>query len=270
MAVGFSDPHIPYVAPKKCWDLYDPAQIRLLPNQPPPRDAPKWALNNLGEVQQYLDVPQQDPLPEDVQRRLYHGYLAATSYVDAQIGRLLATVEQLGVRDRTMIVLWGDNGYQLGEHGWWSNKHTCYETSTRVPLLVSLPGRKTAGQGTDAIVELVDLYPTLAAVCGLPAPTGVEGCSFAPLIETPARRWKRAAFSVYPRGGYLGVAMRSDRYRLVEWSRTNAAPVYELYDHLTDPAEGVNVAGRPEYAETVRTLAAQLKGGWKAALPGPP
>jgi iduronate 2-sulfatase len=265
MAVGFSNPHIPYVAPKKYWDLYDPARIRLVGNQPPPKDAPRWALNNLGEVQQYLDVPKQDPLPEATQRKLFHGYLAATSYVDAQIGRLLATLDELGVRDNTIVVLWGDNGYQLGEHGWWSNKHTNYETSVRCPLLVSVPGQKTAGQQTAALTEFMDIYPSLTGLCGLPAMKSVEGHSFAPLLEQPDRPWKKAAFSAYLRGSYMGLTMRTDRYRLVEWTKKGEPTVYELYDHQTDPGENVNVAGIQ--TDLVKQLAAQLRAGWTAALP---
>jgi len=267
LAVGFSKPHIPYVAPKRYWDLYDPQQIQFPRNQYPPKDAPAWAIQGLGELRRYDATPQNDPLPEEWKRVLIHGYLACISYVDAQIGRLIAELDRLGVRDNTVIVAWGDNGYQLGEHGMWSSKHTNYETSARVPMIVSLPGQKTAGRKTDALVEFVDIYPSLVEICGLPKADGLEGTSFRPLIDDPAQPWKRAAFSQYPRGGYEGYTVRTDRWRLVEWRKKAQDPVYELYDHRDDPEENVNLAGQSEHAATVKELAALLKAGWKAALP---
>jgi len=266
-AVGFYKPHIPYVAPKKYWDLYDPGEIRLPTNQFPPKDAPAWALQGLVELRRYDLIPKEDPLPEDIKRKLIHGYLACISYVDAQVGRLLAELDRLGLRDKTVVVVWGDNGYQLGEHAMWSSKHTNYETSALVPLIIRLPGQKTAGRKTDALVEFVDLYPGLAEICGLPVPDGLEGTSLRPLLDAPDRPWKKAAFSQYPRGGYDGHAIRTDRWRLVEWRKGNAAPVYELYDCKNDPQENVNLANQPEHAATVKELAAMLKAGWKAARP---
>ena len=267
--VGFSKPHIPYVAPKRYWDPYDPKDIALVDNQYPPKDAPKWALQGLGELRRYDGPPQNDPLPDEWKRRLIHGYMACISYIDAQIGRVLDELDRLGLRDRTVVLAWGDNGYQLGEHGFWSSKHTNYETSTLVPLIVSLPGMKTAGQKSDALVEFIDMYPSLVDICGLPARDSLEGTSFKPLLENPRRPWKRAAFSQYPRGGYDGHTIRTDRWRLVEWRRIkgNQPTVYELYDHQADPQENVNLAGDPKYADTIKELVAQLHAGWKAAAP---
>ena len=266
-AVGFSKPHISYVAPKKYWDLYDPKQIRFVDNQYPPKGAPAWAIQGLAELRRYDGPPQSDPLPEEWKRKLIHGYMACISYIDAQIGRILAELDRLGLRDKTAVIAWGDNGYQLGEHGMWSSKHTNYETSALVPLIISVPGQKTADQKCDALVEFMDIYPSLVDICGLPMPEGLEGISFKPLLEDPRRPWKKAAFSQYPRGGYDGHTIRTDRWRLVEWRKKSAEPVYELYDHQADPQENVNLANDPKYAATVKELAAMLKAGWKAAVP---
>lgn len=267
--VGFSKPHIPYVAPKKYWDLYDPQQITFADNQFPPKGAPAWAIQGLGELRRYDGPPQNDPLPEEWKRRLIHGYMACISYIDAQIGRLLGELDRLGLRDKTVVIAWGDNGYQLGEHGMWSSKHTNYETSTLCPMIIRVPGQKTAGQKSDALVEFVDIYPSLVEICGLPMPESLEGTSFKPLIEKPGLAWKKAAFSQYPRGGYDGHTIRTDRWRLVEWRKTKGSQplVYELYDHQNDPQENVNLANDPKHADTIKELAAMLKTGWKTALP---
>ena len=273
LAVGFLKPHLPFVAPQKYWDLYDPATIPLAPNQRPPKGAPAYAGNNAGELRSYKGVPKQGPIPEDEQRKLKHGYYACVSYTDAQIGKLLAALDGLGLRDNTVVVLWGDHGWQLGEHGTWA-KHTAWEDATRAPLIVSAPGRKAAGRKTDALVEFVDIFPSLADVCGLPAPPGVEGTSFKPLLDDPRRAWKPAAFSVWPKaipgqGPGMGRAIRTDRYRLVEWRADGrgVADAYELYDHEVDPQENENLAARPEHRSTVAALAERLHAGWKAATP---
>jgi arylsulfatase A-like enzyme len=265
LAVGFSKPHIPYVAPKKYWDLYDPQKIEFAKNQYPPKDAPAFAVQGLGELWTY-DLAPQPSLPDGIKRSLIHGYLACISYIDTQVGRLLAELDRLGLRESTIVIAWGDNGYQLGEHGMWSSKHTCYETSALVPLIVGLPGRN-GGRKVDALVEFMDIYPTLAELCGLPLAGGLEGTSFRPLLDRPDRPWKKAAFNQYPRGGYNGHAIRTDRWRLVEWRKAGQAPLYELYDHQADPQENSNIAGRPEGAKVVEELAAQLKAGWQAARP---
>lgn len=273
LAVGFLKPHLPFVAPKKYWDLYKPSDIRLATNPNPPLDAPKYAWHNSGELRAYHDMPKNDkPFTEAQARRLVHGYYAAVSFMDAQLGRVLDELDRLKLSDRTVIVLWGDHGWQLGEHGMWC-KHCNYETSARAPLIVAVPGRKAAGKKSDALVEFVDIYPTLAEACGLPQPAGVEGTSLTPLLDDPARAWKSAAFSQYPRaipgqGRGMGYSLRTDRYRLVEWTVADKDfREYELYDHQTDPDENVNLAKKPEHAEQVKRLTEQLRGGWKAAVP---
>ena len=272
LAVGFVKPHLPFVAPKKYWDLYSADQITLEANPYPPKDAPPYALTNWGELRAYHGIPKEGPLSEEQARKMVHGYYAAVSYMDAQVGRLLNELDRLGLRKNTVVVLWGDHGWQLGEHGSWC-KHTNYETSTHAPLIISVPGQKNAGQKTAALTEFVDIYPSLVDVCGLPMPEGLEGSSFKPLLEDPKRPWKRAAFSQYPRqipgqGRGMGYTVRTERYRLVEWSVPGREfREYELYDHQADPGENVNLAKQPEHAARVKELAAILHAGWRGCLP---
>jgi arylsulfatase A-like enzyme len=272
LAVGFLNPHLPFVAPKKYWDLYSPGKTPLATNPFPPKDAPSYALHNSGELRAYNQIPAQGPLSREQARMMTRGYFAAISYMDAQVGRLLDELDRLKLRDNTVVVLWGDHGWQLEEHGLWC-KHTNYETSVRVPLIISVPGQKSSGKRTDALTELVDLYPTLAEACGLPLPAGLEGSSFLPVLNAPDRPWKRAAFSQYPRsapgvGRVMGYSMRTDRYRLVEWSAPGKDfREYELYDHQADPDENINRAKSSEHAAILRELRAQLQAGWMGARP---
>ncbi len=274
LAVGFTKPHLPFVAPKKYWDLYDPSKLPVAPTSAePPKDAPKFAPQFGGELRQYHNIPKSGPVPEETARNLVHGYYASVSFMDAQVGKLLAELDRLGLRENTVVILWGDHGWHLGDHGIWC-KHTNYELATRSALVMSVPGQKAPGQKTNALVEFVDIFPTLSAVCGLTPPKHLEGHSFAPLLDNAARPWKAAAFSQYPRaskdtGPLMGYAIRTDRHRMVEWRKRNSNEVvaYELYDHKTDPAEDTNIAGRPENKELVQTLAKQLATGWKGNAP---
>jgi iduronate 2-sulfatase len=272
LAVGFFKPHLPFVAPKKYWDLYDEKKLRLASNPFAPKDCPPYALTEWGELRSYIGMPQTGPLSEAQARKMIHGYYASVSYIDAQIGRMLDELEKLGLSGRTVVILWGDHGWQLGEHGMWC-KHTNFETSARAPLIISVPGQKNAGKKTDALVEFVDIYPSLADICGLPMPDGLEGTSFKPLLDDPKRAWKKAAFSQYPRaipgqGRGRGYSIRTDRYRLTEWSVPEKDfREYELYDHKNDPDENVNLAANPKYARQVKELAAMLQQGWRAAVP---
>jgi arylsulfatase A-like enzyme len=271
LAVGFIKPHLPFVSPQKYWDLYDPAEIQLAPNRFRPKDAPDYAILPGGELRNYHGIPQ-GSLPDDLARQLKHGYYAAISYMDAQVGRLLDELDRLGLRQNTIVVLWGDHGWKLGEHDAWC-KHSNCENDANAPLVLSVPGMTSAGQHTQALVEFVDIYPTLADVAGLPLPAHLEGTSFKPLLDDPRRPWKTAAFSQYPRsqqGGLMGYSMRTDRYRFTQWvSRNDYSKVeaIELYDHTCDPQENQNIANRPENAALIKELAAQLAAGWKAALP---
>jgi arylsulfatase A-like enzyme len=272
VAAGFLKPHLPFVAPRKYWDLYPPESIKLPANRKPPTGVPKQAVHNSGELRQYSDIPKQNqPIPDEMQKELIRGYLAATSYMDAQVGRVLDQVDALGLRDSTIIVLWGDHGYHLGDHGLFC-KHTNFEQATRSPLIISVPGQKTPGAKTDALVEFVDVYPTLCDLAGLPKPKDLEGTSFAPLLDDPSRPWKKAAFSQYPRGGknnpLMGYSMRTDRYRYTEWQdKTGKAVAVELYDLQADPEETTNLAAKSDQKELLAKLSDQLNSGWPAAQP---
>jgi len=270
LAVGFAKPHLPFVSPKKYWDMYDPSEIKLAPNPYRPKDAPDYALTTSGELRNYHGMPAEGPVPDALARQLKHGYYAAASYTDAQIGKVLDELDRLGLRKNTVIVLWGDHGWKLGEHGEWC-KHSNVENDTNAPLLFSAPGMKAAGQSSKALVEFVDIYPTLADVAGLPLPQHLEGISFKPLLDDPKRPWKSAAFSQYPRGKKLmGYSMRTDRYRFTVWvDRQDHAKVeaVELYDHRSDPQENQNIAKAPANADLVNRLMAQWKQGWQAAKP---
>ncbi len=271
IGVGFHRPHMPFVAPKKYWDLYDPKDIKLAPNPYLPKGAPEFASNDASEVRRYKDVPKTGPLSDELSRNLIHSYLASVSYMDAQVGKVLAELDRLGLREKTIVILWGDHGYQLGEHGTW-NKRTNWEIATRVPLMISVPGQKS-GQKTEALVELVDMYPTLTELCKIPVPSGLEGTSFVPLLKNKKLSWKKAAFSTYAKdvpgmGETLGRAMRTERYRFVEWAGSESEKrVYELYDHKNDAQENVNIVDLPKNKKLVAALTEQLHAGWKAALP---
>jgi arylsulfatase A-like enzyme len=269
LAVGFNKPHMPFLAPKRYWDLYDEKSISLAPNPKVPEGAPAFASNDASELRRYFGVPESGPIPDKQARHLKHGYYACVSYADAQVGRVIAELDKLGLRDNTIIILWGDHGYQLGEHGTW-NKRTNWEICTRVPLIIQVPEQPaaSAGKASTALVEFIDIYPTLVELCSLPKPQKLEGRSFTPLLTDPMAAWKPAAYSVYQKnvsalgGTTLGRAMRTDRYRLIEWTGPSGQkPVYELYDHAKDPDENINIANRSEHAELVQTLARQLHEG---------
>lgn len=274
LAVGFVKPHLPFVSPKKYWELYDPKTLPVAESAERPKDAPAFAPQNGGELRAYHDIPKAGALPKDAARQLVHGYYAAVSFMDAQVGRVLDALKEQGFADNTVIVLWGDHGWHLGDHGMWC-KHTNYEKATRAALLMSVPGQKTAGKQCAALVEFVDIYPTLAEVCQLPKPDGVEGHSFAPLLNDPQQPWKAAAFSQYPRAGgaglgpLMGYAVRTDRHRYVEWRKRDGGAVVarELYDHKSDPNEDVNVASDAANREIVEKLTKQLADGWKGNRP---
>ncbi|HET6409858.1 MAG TPA: sulfatase-like hydrolase/transferase [Chthoniobacteraceae bacterium] len=262
LAVGFLRPHLPFCAPKKYWDLHDASKFQLAARKTPPDGAPAFAPQSSGELRQYSGIPDQGPMPEDLQRTLIHGYYAATSYMDAQLGRVLDELEKLGLAENTIIVLWGDHGWHLGDHGMWC-KHTNYEQATRAPLIISAPGRRMS-QHTRALVEFVDLYPTLCDLAGLSKPAHLQGESLVQVLDVPATN-RTAAFQVYPRGSkemgpLLGHGVRTDRWRYVEWRKQDGtAAARELYDLQDDPQETINVADRTEKADVVKEHVALLK-----------
>jgi iduronate 2-sulfatase len=268
LAVGFWKPHSPFNAPKRYWDLYDRAKIPPPERPEPPEGVPPVALHDSREIlRAFASRPGGRPTPGEV-LALRHGYYAATSYVDAQIGKVLDELDRLGLAERTIVVFWSDHGYHLGEQSLWA-KTSNFELDARVPLIIAAPGRKAA-QRTDAIVELVDLYPTLADLCGLEAPANLAGKSLRPVLDEPAAKVKDGAITQHPRPAYytddndpmtaMGYSLRTDRYRYTEWRDAQDGRVVarELYDHETDPAETVNRAGESQKAGLIEKLSAQL------------
>ncbi|MCU0777645.1 MAG: sulfatase [Akkermansiaceae bacterium] len=258
LAVGFYKPHLPFAAPKKYWDMHDPAKLPMPKRDTPPEGAPAFAPQFGGELRRYKDMPPgRTPLGRELTRHLIHGYYAATSYMDACAGLVLDALEANGLAENTIVVVWGDHGWHLGDHGMWC-KHTNYEQAARIPLLVVMPGKN--GSVSRALVETADLYPTLAGLAGLPAPAGLDGKSFAALLDNPASGHRDHVIHVFPRGNLLGRAIRTGRHRLVEWKKPGAAPdtaVFELYDYLDDPGETRNLAGeRPETVAELKKLLA--------------
>lgn len=261
LAVGFVKPHLPFVAPKKYWDMHDPAEIPLPVTEKLPQGTAEFVGHTNGELHAYPGVPEKNPIPAEFAKQLRHGYHACISYTDAQVGRLLDALDHEGLADSTVIVLWGDHGWQLGDHGLW-HKHTNFELAARAPLLLSVPKSATAGGRCTAPVEFVDVYPTLADVCGLPAPAGLTGMSLKPYLDNPKTPMQKPAISQYPRsskdhgGALMGYSIRTEQWRCTFWRKRNGAEIgyTELYDETNDPAETVNLAERPEHAELIAAL----------------
>lgn len=256
LAVGFSKPHTAYVAPKKYFALFDPAKMPL-----PVDFAPKPTVGP-GVPAVALHVRNTDLFSSveatpDKAREARAAYYAATSFMDSQVGRVLDAADRLGLRGKTVVVLAGDHGYHLGEKGKWSKHGSLYEVGARVPLIVSAPRARGNGTASGRTVELVDLYPTLAALTGLPAPTGVHGQSLAPLLDDPAAPWDHAAYSVA--GPMKGRSVRTERHRYTEWTGDDGGA--ELYDHETDPNEIKNLAKDPKHAATVEQMKKRLTAG---------
>ena len=268
LAVGFRKPHLPFCAPQKYWDLYRAAEIPLPRHATHPSRAPEWAVRSWMELEGYTDIPRNGAIGIEKIRELRHGYYACVSYVDALVGRLLKALEQQRIADSTVVMLWGDHGYHLGEQGLWTKANN-FELSTRVPLIVSSPQHDGKVE-TSALVELVDVYPTMVELCGLPPQPHLSGKSFVPLFVKPLQPWKRAAISQYPRarrghrhqgaGDLMGYALRTDRFRYVEWMEWQSKQVLarELYDHTSDQWEMNNVADDAHYVGDVRRLSSVL------------
>jgi iduronate 2-sulfatase len=261
MGVGFLKPHLPFCAPKKYWDLYSPEAFPLPAQKELPAGAPEFAGHNSGELRNYSDIPKVGPVDDAKARHLIHGYHAATSFMDAQLGRVLDALDETGLAKNTVVVLWGDHGWHLGDHGLWC-KHTNYEQAAHIPLIVCAPGLAPAGARCQSLVETVDIYPTLCELAGLPAPQGLDGASFAAALKSPATKTKDAVYHVFPRdGGLLGRAVRTPRYRLVEWKKFGApaeSAVCELYDYERDPLETKNLAAeQPGLVAELRALLAK-------------
>ncbi len=282
LAVGYYRPHLPFNVPKQYWDLYDRKTIPLAPNSSLPNNAPIMAVNTAREIRGYSDFkdmpqPHEGTLNDEQARLLKHGYLASVSYIDAQVGRLLDSLKELGLDDNTIVVLWGDHGWKLGEHNSWC-KMTNFEIDTRVPLIVRAPGAAENGKPCAKLVEFVDIYPTLCKLADVPLRDELEGTSFTPLLADADRPWKKAVFSQFLRDGiwiapdeipYMGRCVRTEQYRYVEWTKKDSTQVVakELYDLKNDPLENENIAEDQTNVETIAELASLLKQGWKQALP---
>jgi arylsulfatase A-like enzyme len=253
LAAGFLKPHLPFNAPRTYWDMYADSAIELAENPYRPQNAPDQAMHNFGELRSYFDVPREGPVPDELAYRLVHGYYAATSYMDAQVGRVLQSLEELGLAENTVVLFWGDHGWQLGEHGLWC-KHCNFDTSLHAPLIVRAPDGvrdRTCG----SLVEFVDIYPTLCELAGLELPAHLQGESMVPFLSDPSRQGKEEAFSRFG----AGESIRAGRYLYTEWLDEEGAPTARmLYDHEADPDENVNIAEAPEHAEVVADLSERL------------
>lgn len=255
MAIGFHKPHLPFVAPRKYWDMYDRNSIRVAENVHPPANAP-YALGNGAEFYTYTDVPAARPVPDEYTRIARHGYYACVSYVDAQVGRVLNELERRGLDKNTIVVLVGDHGFKLGEHGSWG-KSSNFELDARVPLIVRMPGYES-GKQAQGLVEMLDIYPTLAELAGIPVPAHVEGKSFVQLLKNPDLPGKEAAFTQCTRGDRMGYSMRTDGYRFTKWIKRGEPDAWELYDVVKDPEENVNLAALPAMRNLCEELSKQM------------
>jgi iduronate 2-sulfatase len=255
LAVGFLKPHLPFNCPKKYWDLYDPESIQLPENYYPPKDAPEGAVHNFGELRSYHGIPPNGILKPALARQLIQGYYACVSYTDAQIGKILDALEASGKADNTIIILWGDHGWNLGEHTMWC-KHSCFEVSLHAPLIISSPQFK-GGQRASALTEFIDIYPTLCELTNLPQPSHLDGKSVVPLMRNPAAPWPQMAISRYKNGD----SIRTDTYRFTQYSDSDGHAISQmLYDHNNDPHENTNIIKKGnETAASTTDLLDQLK-----------
>lgn len=258
IAAGFVRPHLPFSAPKKYWDMHDPKTLPMPKFEEFPADAVKMGLKLDGEIANYKPVERGKPIDGDLKRNLIHGYYASTSFVDTQIGKVLAELDRLDLSKDTIVVLWGDHGFHLGDHRFWT-KHSNYEQANRIPILIYAPGVTKPGSSTDQLTESVDIFPTLAELCGLPAPSvpqPIDGKSLVPVLKAPSKRIRDHAFHCYPKRK-LGRAIRTERYRLVEWSngKDDAEIEYELFDYQDDPLETKNHAQlKPDVLEKMKSI----------------
>ncbi len=260
LAVGFFKPHLPFNAPKKYWDLYDETSIDLPDNYFPPANAPEESIHNFGELRNYAGVPKQGPVSRSMALTLIRGYYACVSYTDAQIGRLLDALDENGLAENTIVVLWGDHGWNLGEHTLWC-KHCTFETSMRAPLVIRTPNQVSSGAGNSsaALAEFIDIYPTLCDLAGIDPPSHLEGQSLVPLIKDSSLPGKGFAIGRFRNGDTI----RTDRWRYTEYTSNHDAGdgaiiARMLYDHRKDPDENRNLAHLPEYESILSRLAATL------------
>ena len=245
LAVGFHKPHLPWVAPRRYFEMHDPAKMPL--PQTPPDD-----LEDIPQVALTLR-PQEQKMTDEEKRLAIRAYYACVSFMDAQVGVLLDALDKNKLWDNTVIVLWGDNGFHLGEHGGLWRKMTLFEESAGVPLIIATPNINGKGKSCDRTVEFVDIYPTLCELCGLPMPKHhLSGKSLVPLLNDPKASWDKPALTFVRRGKVLGVSIRTERWRYTEWDEGRMG--VELYDHENDPHEWRNLANNPKFADVVKEM----------------
>lgn len=287
MGLGYFRPHLPFTAPKKYWDLYDPEQIPLPTNPEIPENAPLYSMNSMYELRHYdgfhhIGHPTSAyRMSEDTIRTLRQGYYASVSYIDALLGDLFTHMKSLGIYDNTIIIVWGDHGWKLGDHNSWG-KMTNYNMDLKVPIIIRYPDQENRGVQTHAITELVDLFPSLCELASIDIPDYMQGVSFVPLLKSPNLPWKSAAFSQFHRRPkvstdgkrYMGYSLNTSEYHYIEWytwdhqtgTRGDLRGV-ELYDSVNDAFEAVNIAQKPEVTEVKEALSEQLAAGWRKAVP---
>ncbi len=287
LGLGYFRPHLPFAAPKKYWDMYDPEEIPLAPNPDVPEGAPLFSMNSMYELRNYdgfghIGHPGSSyRMNEDTIRILKHGYYASVSYIDALLGDLVKHLKALGIYENTIIIVWGDHGWKLGDHNSWG-KMTNYNIDLQVPMIIRYPDQDKRGVETYAITELVDIFPSLCDLTGIETPDYMQGTSFVPLLNNPELPWKKAAFSQFHRrpkvaadgGRYMAYSINTKDHHYIEWytwdHTTGTRGEYvktELYDRLNDPYEKMNVAEMEEYAAVLPRLSAQLADGWRKAVP---
>ena len=269
LAVGFTKPHLPFVAPKKYWDLYDRDEIKLAPFQNYPEGAPPCAQTDYIEARTYGGVPEKGKISSSIQKELIHGYLACVSYVDAQVGKIIQKLKDEKLYKETIIVLWGDHGFHLGDKEIWG-KHTNYEESTRSPLIVSNASADPGSKNTSP-VNLIDIFPTLNDLCSLESLEGLDGKSLKPILDGRSDSVQKFAASIYPHSGYWGIAIRTDNHRYISWHKGKSTNEYhglrfksepafvELYDYSKDPLEQKNLVDSIEYKGIKQELVALSK-----------
>ncbi len=254
MAVGFARPHLPFSAPKKYWDMYNPKTLPMPKFEDYPEGTPKFAVKRRGEIEAFKPIPTDGEIfSKELKTKLIHGYYASLSYMDAQVGRVIDELQRLNMLDNTIIVLWGDHGWHLGDHGSWT-KHSNFEQAVRIPILFAGPGI-SKNKSTKQLAETVDIYPTLSDLAGLSKPNvpqPFDGLSLVPVLKNPEKTIRNHAYHSYPkqRGELIGQAIRTERYRMVQWTNVvneNETHIYELYDYEEDPLETKNFANeKPE------------------------
>lgn len=266
LGIGHLKPHLPFNAPKKYWDLYNREDFGEIESRERPLNAPDIAFHQWQELRGYNDIKEKGELSIEKEKELRHGYYACVSYIDAQIGKVLKTLDELNLRENTTIVFWGDHGYHLGEQDLWC-KSTNFDLSARSPLIISAPGIGNSGQTCNAIVESVDLYPTIINLCGVESDDSLSRSSLKPLLKNPKAEWKNIAFNQFARpykaaigarvpATHMGYSVRTDSWRYTAWYnlKKDSFEFPELYSFRESSIPNENLAGKPEFAETETKL----------------